>query len=71
MRRPIGQLSRRQLSDSRLILCGGSSSGKTTALFNIIDNMDCWDRVTIIVKTLQGRSLGVEDRSAQTDERAR
>ena len=39
--------------NSRLILCGGSSSGKTTALFNIIDNMDCWDTVTIIAKTLQ------------------
>jgi hypothetical protein len=39
--------------NSRLILCGGSSSGKTTALFNIIDNLDCWDTVTIIAKTIQ------------------
>ena len=38
--------------DSRMIIYGGTGSGKTHALLNIIDAMGCWDTVTLIARTL-------------------
>ena len=40
-------------ANGRLLICGGSGSGKTTCMMNVVDAMNCWDTVTLIAKTLE------------------